>query len=117
MDLQERISILTQGVELAQKGGALTLDEAYLAKRAIDALKQNVAVKEAFEILIQTVTKGQKKGIYTLKDAHLLYLAVDGYEAVMPQPVQQPPVQQPAPTTAEPVQEKTVLTKKKKESE
>ena len=41
MELQERISVLVQGVELAQKAGALTLDDAYMAKQAINALNNN----------------------------------------------------------------------------
>ena len=112
MELQERVNILTQGIELAQKKGVLTLDDAYLAKIAIDAIKKNTSIKEAFDILIQTVSKGQKNGVYTLKDAHLLYMAIEGYESVIPQPVPPQPVQQPTETTAEPVVEKKPKTKK-----
>ena len=95
MELQERINVLTQGAELAQKAGALTLDDAYIAKKAIDAIKQNVALKEAMTILVQTAEKGQKKGSYTLRDAHLLYLASENFESSIPMPAPQPiPVQQ-----------------------
>ena len=100
MELQERINVLIQGVELAQKAGVLSLDEAYYAKQAIDALKNNVSHKEAFEILIKIATTGQKKGVYTLRDAHLLYLASENYESVIPQPVSAQPVpEQPQTTT------------------
>jgi hypothetical protein len=112
MELQERVNILTQGVELAQKKGVLSIDDAYLAKLAMDAIKKNTNLKEAMDILIQTVGKGQKNGAYSLKDAHLLYLAAEGYEASIPQPVPPQPVQQPSPTTAEPVPEKKPRTKK-----
>jgi len=98
MNLQERISVLTQGAEIAQRNGILTLDEAALAKQAIDALKNNVSHKAAFDILIKIVTNGQKKGVYTLKDAYVLYLASENIESVIPVPVQQPqPQPQPTP--------------------
>ena len=101
MELQERINVLIQGVEIAQKNGALTLDDAYYAKQAIDVLKSNTLRKDAFEILIKIVTTGQKKGVYTLRDAHLLYLASENYESALvpPQPAPQP-VPQPAPQPA-----------------
>lgn len=82
MDIQERIGILIQGTELAQKSGALTLDEAYYAKQAIDVLKQNALRKDAFEILLKIATIGQKKGVYSLRDAHFLYLATENYETL-----------------------------------
>ena len=104
MDLQERINVLIQGAELAQKNGALTLDEAYYAKQAIDALKNNVSYKEAFEILLKIATIGQKKGVFTLRDAHLMYLALENYESVLPQPVPQPVVAQPVVEQPQPVQ-------------
>ena len=105
MELQERINILTQGAELAQKNGALTLDDAYYAKQAIDALKNNTSHKAAIDILIKIVNTGQKKGVYTLRDAHLLYLALENIESVIPvpvvqaQPVPEPVVEKKAPKT------------------
>lgn len=104
MDLQERINVLTQGAEIAQKNGILTLDEAYYAKQAIDALKNNVSYKAAFEILIKLAQTAQKKGAYTLRDAHILYLASENIESVIPAPA--PQVQQPEETTAAPVDKK-----------
>lgn len=89
MELQERINVLIQGVELAQKAGALSLDESYYAKQAIDALNKGVSLKEAFEVLIQVITIGQKKGVYTLRDSYLLYIAVDNYESLIETPVPQ----------------------------
>lgn len=84
MELQERINVLTQGAELAQKNGVLTLNDAYYAKQALDALKNNVSHKEAFEILVKIINQGQKKGVYALRDSYLLYLALDNYDSVIP---------------------------------
>ena len=70
MELQERINVLIQGAELAQKAGVLSLDEAYYAKQAIDALKNGISLKDAFEVLIQVITIGEKKGVYGLRDSH-----------------------------------------------
>ena len=95
MELQERINILTQGAELAQKNGALTLDDAYYAKQAIDALKNNVSHKAALDILAKIANTGQKKGVYTLRDAHLLYLATENIESVIPAPAPAQPVPTP----------------------
>ena len=95
MELQERINVLIQGAELAQKAGVLSLDEAYYAKNGI-------SLKDAFEVLIQVITIGQKKGVYTLRDSHLLYLAVDNYETFITPPVKQPVSQEhPVPQTEE----------------
>ena len=107
MDIKERINVLTQGAEIAQKNGALTLDEAYQAKLAIDALKSNTQHKAAFDILIKIAVSGQKKGIYTLRDAYVLYLASENIESVIPvpQPVAQQtpqPAPQPKPVTTPP---------------
>lgn len=123
MDLQERINVLFQGAELAQKAGALTIDDAYIAKKAMDALRNNVAYREAFTILGDIAEKGQKAGVFSLKDAFLLYSAISGYEQVIPNemPIQEPqPAPQQAPQQApqvepEPVQH-TARTRKTKES-
>lgn len=122
MDLQERINVLFQGAELAQKAGALTIDDAYIAKKAMDALRNNVAYREAFTILGDIAEKGQKAGVFSLKDAFLLYSAISGYEQVIPNemPIQEPqPAPQQAPQTPqaepEPVQH-TARTRKTKES-
>jgi len=113
MNLQERIAVLTQGAELAQKNGALTLDEAYYAKQAIDALNNNTAHKAAFDILIKVATTAQKKGVYSLRDAYVLYLASENIESVIPVPVAQPqPQPQVQETIATPVVEKKSRTKK-----
>lgn len=86
MELQERIDVLIQSAELAQKNGALTLNDAYYAKQAVDALRNNTAFKEAFEILIKIANIGQKNGVYTLRDSYLIYLATENYESALPVP-------------------------------
>ena len=86
MELQERINIIKQGAEIAQKNGALTLEEAYYTKQAIDALVNNVSHKAAIDILTKIITTGQKKGVYSLKDSYLLYVALDNIESTIPAP-------------------------------
>lgn len=112
MELKERIDVLKQGAELAQKKGALSLKEAYYAKLAIDALNSNTSVKDALDILVKVAIVGQKAGAYSLNDAALLHLASDNIESVLQ-------AAQPVPTTATPVQQKPVeqKSKSKKESE
>ena len=107
MELKERIDVLKQGAELAQKKGALSLKEAYYAKLAIDALNSNTSVKDALDILVKVAIVGQKAGAYSLNDAALLHLASDNIESVLQ-------VSQPVPTTATPV-EKTGKSKKERD--
>lgn len=90
MELQERIGVLTQGVELAQKKGALTIDDAYYAKQALDALNKNVSLKNAFSIINKIINIGQKAGAYSLRDSYYLYLALDNYESVISIPTPAP---------------------------
>lgn len=116
MELQERINILIQSVELAQKKGVLSLDDAYYAKQAVDALKSNVSLKEAFTIITKMVNLGQKNGVYSLRDSHFIYLALENYESVIttPAPASAPQV----PASAQPTGTTTQTTgrKPKKES-
>ena len=100
MELQERINIIKQGAEIAQKNGALTLEEAYYTKQAIDALVNNVSHKAAIDILVKTITTGQQKGVYSLKDSYLLYIALDNIESTIPVPT--PPTAVPQTPTAVP---------------
>ena len=95
MELQERINVLKQGAGIAQRNGVLTLYEAYYAKQALDALKNNTAHKAAFDVLIKIAINAQKKGVYTLRDAHVIYLASENIESVIPQPQPQQPQPQP----------------------
>ena len=99
MDLNERVSILKQGVEIGQKNGAYTINDAYYAKQALDALAQGFSMKDAFEVLIKLVAKEQKEGVYSLKDAHILYTAIENYETSFVPPTPEP-APEPAPELA-----------------
>ena len=112
MELQERINVLIQGAELAQKNGVLTLDDAYYAKQAIDILKNDVTAKPAYDILIKIANLAQKKGVFSLKDSYFIYLAIENIERVIPVPTQQ--VSQPV--TTQPVLDEKKVTRTKKES-
>lgn len=84
MELSERINILRQGAELAQKAGVLSFDEAYFAKSAIDSLSRGENIRTGAEILVKIAEYAQKKGVFTLKDAYFVYLATDGIDALLP---------------------------------
>lgn len=75
MELEERIDILSQAAELAQKNGALSLEEAVIAKQAIDICHKGGDIDVALKALSRIADEGQKKGVYTLRDAHFIYLA------------------------------------------
>ena len=77
MELKDRLDILIQGAELAQKGGVLTLDDAVVVKTTIDNIKTGNDVKNGVEVLANIVGFAQKKGVYALQDAHYLYLALE----------------------------------------
>ena len=84
MKFTDRLNVLIQATTVAQKGGALTLDEAVNAKSAIDVISAgtlNQNYPAAINMLIEIVVNSQKKGVYSLKDAHMIYLAIDGIEA------------------------------------
>ena len=118
MELQERINILKQGAEIAQKNGALTLEEAYYTKQAIDALVNNVSHKAAIDILVKTITTGQQKGVYSLKDSYLLYIALDNIESTIPVPTPTvPPQTEPVPTPTVPPQTESEKRKSTKKGE
>lgn len=84
MELNERLNILVQAAELAQKAGILTLDEASITKQAIDLVSTGNGLKTASNVLVQIAIKGQKRGAYTLKDAYFIFLAIDGIDDLFP---------------------------------
>lgn len=77
MDLNERFNVLVQGVEIAQKSGALTLDDAVKAKTAIDSIQKGENLREKLSKLVEICEFAQKKGVYNLADAHTIFLAAD----------------------------------------
>lgn len=82
MELNDRISILIQSAELAQKGGLLTLDEACAVKSIIDDLKEGKNL-EQIQDLMAIAERGQKAGIYSFRDSHYIYLAIENIESVI----------------------------------
>lgn len=83
MKLNERLNVLIQAITLAQKGGILTLDEAFNAKTAIDVISSGILNQNfisAINVLIEITSSSQKKGVYSLKDAYTIYLAIDDIE-------------------------------------
>ena len=81
MDLNERFNVLVQGVELAQKKGILSLENAVEAKNAIDTIQKGEKLKESLGSLAAMCEFAQKSGTYSLHDAHYIYEAIDGIDA------------------------------------
>ena len=77
MDLNERFNVLVQGVEIAQKSGVLTLDDAAKAKNAIDSIQKGENLSDELFKLTEICEFAQKKGVYNLADAHTIFLAAD----------------------------------------
>ena len=77
MEVSEIINILKQAAELAQAGGALTIEEASVVTTAMDNLNNEENIKLALTVLLKVAEIAQKKGVYTLKDAYFIYLACD----------------------------------------
>lgn len=80
MDLNTRFNVLVQGVELAQKKGVLSLENAVEAKAAIDTIQKGEKLKESLGSLAAMCEFAQKSGIYNLHDAAFLYSAIDGLD-------------------------------------
>ena len=80
MDLNERFNVLVQGVELAQKKGVLSLENAVEAKAAIDTIQKGEKLKESLGSLAAMCEFAQKSGIYNLHDAAFLYSAIEGLD-------------------------------------
>lgn len=80
MDLNERFNVLAQGAMVAQKNGALTLDEAVEVKKHIETIQKGENLKDSLGYLANVCNETQKKGIYTLQDAHFLFMAIDGLD-------------------------------------
>lgn len=84
MEFADRINILIQGTKLAQGAGALTLDDAAVAKQAIDICKYGGNLHDAVAVFDKIAQIAQKKGAYSLKDSHLIYLALEDIENSIP---------------------------------
>lgn len=100
MDLNERFNILAQAVELAQKNGSLSLDEAVEAKKNIEAIQRGENLKECFSGLVKICEDSQKKGVFTLHDAYVVYIATENIDAEIDKFLT-PPAQPEVPAGAE----------------
>lgn len=80
MELKNRLDLLSQAAEMAQKNGVFSLDDAVVVKKAVDSAKNNENLKEATNVLVKIAQVAQKKGVFTLKDAFYLYMAIDGID-------------------------------------
>lgn len=85
MELEERMDILIQAANLAQKAGVLSLEDASIALRAIESYKEGKQVKSAANILVAIANKGYEGGVFTMKDAHLIYSAIEDIDLVLPE--------------------------------
>jgi hypothetical protein len=81
MNLNERFNILAQAVELAQKNGSLSLDQAVEAKKSIEEIQKGENLNENFAGLVKICEESQKKGVFTLHDAYVVYIATEGIDA------------------------------------
>lgn len=108
MNLNERFNILAQAVELAQKNGSLSLDNAVEAKKSIDEIQKGENLKDNFTCLVKLCEESQKKGIFTLHDAYVIYIAIENIEAEIDNFVKsnQEPAQEPAQELGSSVEEK-----------
>ena len=77
MDIGQRIDVIKQGAELAQKSGALTLDDAYNAKVALMSIESNGPNMDAIDELIKTLEKGRTNGAYSFQDCYYIYIAIN----------------------------------------
>ena len=81
MDIGQRIDVIKQGAELAQKSGALTLDDAYNAKVALMSIESNGPNMDAINELIKTLEKGRTNGAYSFQDSYYIYIAINDIES------------------------------------
>ena len=95
MDINQRLDVIEQGAELAQKAGVLTLDEAYEAKSALIGIKSKGADMNSINTLIKVLEKGRSNGVYGFQDCYYIYLAINGIESAIT-PVETPDVSKPS---------------------
>ena len=77
MKLKDRIDLLIQSAEKAQKCGLFTLNDAVTVKSAIDNVTNNKEMVESLKLLVKITEMVQKNGFFTLKEAFLMHLATD----------------------------------------
>lgn len=78
LTLEQRLDVIFQSAEVAQKNGIFSLEEAVLIKTAIDNINSRVDIEESIGVLIKSAETAQKKGAYTLSDAYYIYMSING---------------------------------------
>lgn len=126
MNLNERFNVIAQAVEISQKSGIMTLDDAVAAKSCIDSIQKGEKLHESFDSLVKMCENAQKNGVFNLRDAHIVYLAteniseeIDKFIAEAANAAVAEAKAQPAPqpeAAAEPVKEKVEKKKTTKKS-
>lgn len=115
MDLNARFNVLVQGVELAQKKGVLSLENAVEAKAAIDTIQKGEKLKESLGSLAAMCEFAQKSGIYNLHDAAFLYSAIDGLDEEIEKFISENTKTENTKENAETEENKTVVTEENTE--
>lgn len=77
MNLNERFNVIAQAMEISQKAGIMTLDDAVAAKTCIDSIQKGEKLHESFDTLVKMCENTQKNGVFNLRDAHIVYLATE----------------------------------------
>lgn len=84
MEKREAIDVIIQAVEMAQKNGVLTLDDAVTAKTCIDSINNDENnVHERVGVLVEFINATQKAGVYTLQDSYVIYIALNELAAIL----------------------------------
>jgi hypothetical protein len=76
LNLENSIKLLVQYINVAQKNGAYSLQEADTLEKGVGLLNGEPSksdLENGLNCLIQGVVKGQKHGSYSLSDASILY--------------------------------------------
>ena len=113
MELKDRLNVLIQSAQIAQKSGVLSLDDAVVVKYAISSIEKGENLKSSVGVLSKVASQAQSKGVYSLKDAYLIYIALNDIENLLPVDERVNTETQVEETPTE--QEEPKLTKKKKE--
>lgn len=97
MEINQRLDVLIQSAEIAQKFGILSLDEAVVVKESIDNIKSNKCLKESIQVLVKTAHYAQSKGAYTLRDAYYIFISIDGIEKELSSIIDENPTEESEP--------------------
>jgi len=86
MQFKDIVTSLAQFYELAQRGGALTLEESYVVKRSISTLMEKgyecEQRDECLQKILLSVSMGQKKGCYSSENVVVYFELLEKLEAL-----------------------------------